>query len=99
MAGTVELPPIIVRKGQAGVSPPVQGQVVEVNESHGFIVVDKGSLDGVRIGMIFTILRGGTVVGRASVVRVRPQLCASDIVRAGTPGSLEVGDVAIQNGG
>ena len=96
--GTVELPPIIVRKDQAGMSMPVRGRLLEVNEPHNFIVVDKGSADGVRVGMIFDILRGSTVVGRATVVRVRPQLAACDIIRAKTSGVLQPGDTAVQSG-
>jgi len=96
--GTVELPPIIVRKDQAGMSMPVRGRLVEVNDPHQFIVVDKGSQDGVRVGMSFDILRGSAAVGRATVVRVRPQLSACDIFRAKTPGPLQIGDQAVQAG-
>ena len=96
--GTVELPPIIVRKDQAGMSLPVRGRVLEVSEPNNFIVMDKGSMDGVRVGMVFDLLRGAGTVGRAAVVRVRPQLSACDIIRASTPGPLQAGDVAVQSG-
>jgi len=96
--GTVELPPIIVRKDQAGMSIPVRGRVVEVNEPHQFIVLDKGSTDGVHVGMTFDIVRGASTIGRATVVRVRPQLSACDILRAKTPGPLQAGDQAVQSG-
>ena len=96
--GTVELPPIVVRKDQAGMSIPVRGRIVEVNEPHRFIVVDKGSMDGVHVGMTFDIVRGASTIGRATAVRVRPQLCACDILRAKTPGPLQAGDQAVQSG-
>ena len=96
--GTVELPPIIVRKDQAGMASVVRGRVLEVNELHNFVVVDRGSMDGVRIGMTFDILRGSGPVGRATVVRVRPQLSACDILRAKTSGPIQVGDQAVQSG-
>ncbi len=96
--GTVELPPIIVRKDQAGMSLPIRGRVVEINEPHNFIVVDKGSQDGVRVGSGFQILRGANPVGYATAVRVRPQLAACDVVRAKTPGQVQVGDLAVQSG-
>jgi len=96
-SGTVELPPIIVRKNQAGTTLPVRGRLVEVNEPHRFIVVDKGSVDGVRVGMKFDIVRdSGTVIGQATVVRVRPQLAACDLVRSRTIDSPKVGDLAVQ---
>ena len=94
---TVELPPIIVRKDQAGTTAPVRGRLVEINEPHRFVVVDKGTTDGVRVGMRFDILRGvGTVIGQATVVRVRPQLAACDVVRTQSAEPLRVGDVAVQ---
>ncbi len=96
--GAVELPPIIVRKDQAGVSMPVRGRLVEVNEPHNFVIVDKGSTDGVRVGMTFDVLRGAGSVGRATVVRVRPQLSACDIIRSNTPGPLQAGDLVVQSG-
>lgn len=96
--GTVELPPIIVQKDQAGRAMPVRGRLVDVNDAHNFVVVDKGSLDGVRVGMAFDILRGNGSVGRVTAVRVRPQLTACDIVRAHTPGPVQIGDLAVQSG-
>ncbi len=98
IAGAVELPPIIVRKDQAGISTTVRGRVLEGSEPHNFVVLDKGSMDGVRVGMSFDLLRGSASVGRATVVRVRPQLSACDVVRGQTaPGGLQVGDTAVQH--
>jgi hypothetical protein len=98
-AGSVELPPIVVRTdGGTGSSRAVRGRLLEVNRAHNFVVVDKGSQDGVRVGMEFDILRGASSVGRATVVRVRPKLSACDIVRSKTPGQLQIGDTAVQGG-
>lgn len=96
--GTVELPPIVVRKDQAGLSLPVRGRLVEVNGAHQFVVLDKGSQDGVTVGMTLEIVRGAMPVGRIRAVRVRPNLAACDIISAGTPGQLQVGDQAVQAG-
>ena len=96
--GTVELPPIIVRKNQAGINSRVQGRIVEVNEPRNFVVIDQGQDDGVYLGMAFDILRGATTIGRATVIRVRPQLAACDIVRVNTPGPIAIGDLAVQRG-
>lgn len=95
-AQTVELPPIVVRKDQSGMGLPVRGQVIEVNEQHRFVVVDKGANDGVQIGMIFDILRAGARVAQTVAVRVRPQLAACDLVTSQSPEFPRVGDVAIQ---
>ena len=79
--GAVELPPIVVRKdgGRASIISQIRGQLVEVNPGHSFVVLDKGSWDGVNVGMAFDVLRGTRTVGQATVVRVRPQLAAAVI--------------------
>ena len=97
-AGSVELPPIVVRKDRTETAASLRGRLVEVNDVHQFVVLDKGSVDGVRAGMAFDLLRGTQRVGRATAVRVRPNLSACDIVRAKTPGPLQVGDHAVQSG-
>lgn len=97
-ARAVELPPIIVRKQSAGAFQQVRGHLIEVNEPHGFVVVDRGSEDGVHVGMSFDLLRGTELVGRAVAVRVRPQLSACDIAGAHISGPLHIGDVAVQSG-
>ena len=98
-AGSVELPPIVVRTdGGAGSWAAVRGRLLDVNPMHNFVVVDKGSQDGVRVGMEFDILRGSVSIGRATVIRVRPKLSACDIVRSKTPSQLQVGDTAVQSG-
>ena len=97
-AGSVELPPIVVRTAGAATPGAVRGRLLEVNQTHDFVVVDKGSQDGVQIGMEFDILRGADAIGRATVVRVRPKLSACNIVHSKTPGQLQVGDTAVQSG-
>lgn len=92
---SVELPPIVVRKDQASVASTSQGKVVEVNDQHQFVVVDKGSQDGVLLGMTVEIVRGTNRVGRARVVRVRTSMAACDIIRSETVGPIQVGDAVI----
>ena len=94
---TVELSPIIVRKDQAGVASSVKGRVVEVNQAHQFVVVDKGSEDGILLGMTLDIIRGAARVGRVRVVRVRPQISACDVIRSDTVDPLQVGDAVTQH--
>ncbi len=95
-AQSIELPPIVVRKDEAGGMPIVRARLVEVNASHRFIVIDKGATDGVRVGMTFNLVRGGGTIGQAIAVRVRPQLAACDLVGSRTAGAPQVGDLAIQ---
>ncbi len=95
-AGTVELPPIIVTKDRAGISVPIRGRLIEVNESHRFVVIDRGSDDGVRVGMAFDLLRGQVPIGRAKAVRVRPNLAACDVIRYERASPLLIGDAVVQ---
>jgi hypothetical protein len=91
---TVELPPIIVTRDSGRVGP-LQAMVLEIHEPLRFVILNRGSQDGVSVGMGFDIVRSGAVVGRVTVVRVRPTLSACDVVRPVSPGGLRVGDTAI----
>ena len=94
---TVELPPIVVRKDQGGISGLVQARILEINASRNFLIVDKGSLDGVGTGTTFSLTHAGRPAGRATVVRVRPKLSACSITRTETGGMPQVGDIAVQS--
>ncbi|MBI2094233.1 MAG: hypothetical protein HYT88_05895 [Candidatus Omnitrophica bacterium] len=96
-SGMVELPPIVVRKDQAATVSGIRGRVLEVNEVQNFVVVDRGSTDGVSVGMSFDFLRGSEVVGRATVIRVRPRLSACDIIGSATVGPILPGDTVVQS--
>jgi len=96
--GIVELPPIVVRKDQAGTSLPIRGRVIQADETHNFVVIDQGSDDGVRAGMMLSIVRSGATVGRVNVIRVRSHLSACDIIRSSTPGPLQMGDMVVESG-
>ena len=95
---TIELSPIVVRRGDAERMRSLRGQVVEVNQVHGFVVIDKGLDQGVQAGMGFDVLRGGALIAHAVVIRVRPKLSACEVVEARSPGLPQVGDLAVQSG-
>jgi len=93
---SVELLPVIVRKAGTAAMEPIRGHLIDVNAPHQFVILDKGTMDGVHEGMMFNILRGDRAVGLATAVRVRPQLAACNILKASSPVPLRVGDVAIE---
>ena len=93
---TIELPPIVVHKDQTAAAKLVQATVVEVNEAQRFVVVDKGSQDGLLMDMVLDVVRGAARIGRVRVVRVRPQMSACDIILPDTAGALQVGDKVVQ---
>ncbi len=95
MGGAIELPPIVVQRGQAWSGLGVRARVMEVNAQHHFVVLDKGAEDGIRVGTTFAIVRGGSPVGTAVAVRVRPRLAACDVMPSRSPEPLQVGDVAV----
>ena len=94
----VELLPVAVSASAAGILHALDGRLLAVNDTQGFVVIDKGARDGVTIGMRVDIHRGNKAVGRATVVSVRPQLSACNIVRPETPEPLQVGDLAVLRG-
>ncbi len=95
--GTVELPPIVVTSEYATV-PQLIGRVVEINGPHGFCVLDKGTTDGLRLGMVFDLLRGGGRIGQARVIRLRPSFAACELLGHTQTEPAQVGDLAVQHG-
>ncbi len=93
---SIELAPIVVRRSQAEVLRSLRAQVVEVNDVHRFVVLNKGTSDGVQMGMTFDLLRGGSIIGQVVAIRLQPQLTACEIVGEGTA-LPEVGDLAIKS--
>ena len=72
--------------------------MVNVNERQRFVIIDKGSEDGVREGMAFDIVQQGSLVGRATAVRVRPKLAACTLLANGRTSPLIAGDLVVQRG-
>ena len=93
---TVELPPVLIAPHPVRMATPVRGRLVDVNAPHHFVVIDKGSLNGVHEGMVFDVLRGETPVGQATAVRVHPQLSACNILPVSASTSFREGDAAVQ---
>ena len=79
-------------------SASLKGRLVKVNEQERFVILDKGSTDGVRLGMQFDLLRGTIRLGRATAVRLRPNLTACDLSTLESAADVQVGDVAIAQG-
>jgi len=84
----IELPPVLVGG--------VHGRLVNVNQQQRFVIIDKGSEDGVRNGMVFDIVQQGTPVGRATAVRVHPKLAACNLLSESRTTPALAGDLVVQ---
>ena len=92
---TIELAPIRVTREQDGKALGVSAQIVEVNDPHRFIILNRGSNDGVQTGMVFNVMRDSLSIGQVRAMRVRPGMTACDIL---TNGQVRVGDLALESG-
>ncbi|HEX9780615.1 MAG TPA: hypothetical protein VGB20_05305 [bacterium] len=73
--------------------PTIHGQLVQVNDTHGFVVLNKGSSDGVEVGMLFEVFRESLPIGRVRAIRVRNRVSACDVL---TSEPLQAGDRLVQ---
>lgn len=89
----VELSPVRIET-----APPslLHARLVTANQQQRFVIIDHGSQNGVREGMVFDILQRGAAVGRATAVRLRPKLAACNLVMADGAGAIMPGDLAVQ---
>lgn len=95
---TVELLPVSVATPPVMGAGTLEGRILVTDQAQGFVVINKGARDGLAVGMRVEIFRGNKSLGRATVVSVRPQLSACDVVHAEPPESLQVGDRAVVHG-
>jgi chromosome segregation ATPase len=70
----VELPPIEIRDSS------IRAKVISVNNSEGFIVIDRGRRDGVESGMESFIYREGRLIAKLRVKEVREVTSALDVL-------------------
>ncbi|MCM8789592.1 MAG: hypothetical protein NC916_01020 [Candidatus Omnitrophica bacterium] len=102
---SVELPPIVVRPQERGLTqPPVrntlfgnipsssgEAKVLSVNKENNFVIIDKGAKDGIRVGNSFVVEREGKGISELEVIQVRDNIAACDIKKQTTP--IRVGDI------
>lgn len=91
----VELNRVVVDREQENRNRNIQAQVIDVDVPNQFIVIDKGSAQGVRVGMEFEVRHGSQLVGRLRVIRTRDSLSACDVLNAFSKGSITPGDAAV----
>jgi len=104
-SGSMDLPPIIVNApnnqqptaSDSGVNVQapagkVQGNIISINESNNFVIVDFGSDNSsVAIGNSLKVYRNSNNIASLQVIQVRRDICAADI--KDKSGDLKVGDV------
>lgn len=72
---TVELEKIVIKAVPGSV-----GRILEVNKEHGFVVVDLGRRNSLRLGDIFSIYRDDAFVGSVEVERIEEDICAAAVL-------------------
>lgn len=70
-----ELEKIVVKP-----TPVLAGKILEVNDEHGFVVVDLGKDDNINLGDILSVYRNDKFIGRAQVEKVKEEICAAAIL-------------------
>ena len=98
----IELPPIVVSPegGRGGAkknlskqeknSDSSQGQIVSINESNNFVIVDMGENSGLKVGNELNVYRGSQYVAGLEVIQTRKDISAADIKQKVS--DIKVGD-------
>lgn len=95
-SGGVELQPILVRGDSADASSRAasvmnEGKILAVNTDNNFIVIDIGEDQGVQLGDVFQVYRGGEPIGAIEAIQLRKTIAACDIRQQAVP--LKIGDI------
>ncbi len=95
-ARTVEMPGLLVKEGREAV-PSFRGTILKVNPDYNFVVINRGSGDGVVSGTRFRVLDGDREVGEVAATRVLPDMTVADINAAQTRRQLRTGFTVLIN--
>jgi len=90
----VEMPGLLVRDGETEI-PSLRGTILKVNTDYDFVVINRGSGDGVVPGVSFRILDDDREVGEVTATRVLPDMTVADIDTARTHRQLKTGFTAL----
>lgn len=58
----------------------IEGKVMVVNKDFGFIVINLGEKDGIRVGTVFEVLRDNKQIGKVQVDKVYPSMSGATIL-------------------
>ncbi len=89
-ARTVDMPGLTVRDRRPDL-PSLRGTILKVNRDYDFVVLNRGSGDGVHTGVRFRVLDGDREIGEVTATRVLPDMTVADINRARTHRQLRTG--------
>lgn len=93
---SVELPPIVVRPPESGVSVVapsekfLSGKILAVNKENNFVIIDLGQDHGIKTGDVFKVYRQDKAIASLEVIQLRKEISACDIKKQTSP--VQVGD-------
>jgi hypothetical protein len=61
-------------------APPLDSSLVDVDNQYNFVILDKGSRDGVKTGFVFDVHRGGQWLGQVRVDKVYDDYSTAKII-------------------
>lgn len=82
------------KKGLIGESP-LRGRIVELNEEYRFAVINIGSADGVKKGMVFNVFQRDEEIAKIKVAKMRRHISACDIQLVYAGGGIAPGDLIV----
>jgi hypothetical protein len=86
----VDMPGLLVTDGREEF-PSLRGTILKVNSDYDFVVINRGSGDGVITGVRFRVLDDDREVGEVTATRVLPDMTVADIDPALTHRQLKTG--------
>jgi len=98
---SINLDKIVVNSPEAGLSsqtkPILQGKVLVVNKEYSFIVTDLGQDKGIQKGVIFDVMDGNTLLGKAEIDKVYDTMSSAAVLPGGRINDMKKGNVIIES--
>ncbi|MBU0650771.1 hypothetical protein KKC59_02560 [bacterium] len=77
----------------------LSGRVIEVSDTHEFVVINLGQVNKLTLGMVFRVYRGEDLVGKITVSEVQDHVAGADIISKKSPDfKFALGDIVVLEG-
>jgi len=83
-------------KKQPRQAPLIEGKVLVVNKDYNFVVINLGSKDGIKIGDVFSLYHGDSLLTDVKVEKVHDAMAAAGIVSLNIKDQIVEGDKVIK---
>ncbi len=80
------------KEDSKGVKGDLSAKILSINKENNFLIFNRGKPDGIKEGMVFSVVRRNKILGTVRVVRVQDEMSVADILPPLKTSSIKTSD-------